>query len=60
MFVTLLSVEEHLHESKDDFVINVCRQFTLMFYVNFFASIFTTSITGSSMLSLNANVGPRL
>ena len=35
------------------------RHFTLMFHVNFSASIFTTSTIGRSMLSSNANVGHR-
>jgi len=33
------------------------RHFTLIFHVNFSASIFTSSTIGSSMLSSNANVG---
>jgi len=59
MTVISSSAEADLHDPKDDFVVNVCRHFALMFHVDSSASTSTTSTAGSSMLSSNANVGPR-
>lgn len=59
MTVISSSVEEDLNDPKDDFIVNVCRHFALMFHVDSSASTSTTSTAGNSMLSLNANVGPR-
>ena len=59
MMVTSSSVEEDPYDLKDYFVINVFLHFTLIFHVDFSASTFTTSTAESSMLSSNANVGPR-
>jgi len=52
-----LNAEEDLHDSKDDFVINVDYHFILMFHVGFSVSAITMLTTGSSILSSNANVG---
>jgi len=54
-----LNAEEDLHDSKDDFVVNVGRHFILMFHVGFSTRAITTLITESSILFSNANVGRR-
>jgi len=58
MYVTSLNAEDNLHDLKD-FCHQCLHHFTLVFYVKFSASIFTTLTAGSSLLSSNANVGPR-
>jgi len=52
-----LNAEEDLHDSKDDFIINVGRHFILMFHVGFSTRFITMLTTESSILSSNAHVG---
>jgi len=54
-----LNAEEDLYDSKDDFIVNVCRHFILMFNEGFSASAITTLTAGSSILSSNAHIGRR-
>jgi len=54
-----LNTEEDLYDSKDDFVVNVGRDFILMFHEGFSTSAITTLTAGSSILFSNAYVGCR-
>ena len=58
-YAALLNAKEDLHDSKDDFVVNVGRHFILIFHVGFSTSAITMLTTGSFILSSNANVGRR-
>jgi len=51
-----LNAEEDLLDSEDDFVVNVCRHFILMFHVGFFTDAITTLTTRNSILSSNAHI----
>ncbi|XP_068325472.1 uncharacterized protein [Pyrus communis] len=59
MTVIAASVEADLQDPKDDFVVNVCRHFAMMFHID--SSSTNTSVAnaavGGPMLSSNAQVG---
>jgi len=52
-----LNAEEDLHDSKDDFIVNVGRHFILMFHVGFSTGSITMLTTESSIPSSKAHVG---
>jgi len=58
-YAALLNAEEDFHDSKDDFVVNVGRNFILMFHVRFSTHVITMLTTESSILSSNAHIGHR-
>lgn len=59
MTVIAASVEPDFQDPKDDFVVNVCRHFAMMFHID--SSLTNTAVAtatlGGPMLSSNANVG---
>ncbi|KNA06133.1 hypothetical protein SOVF_183880 [Spinacia oleracea] len=60
MTVISSSAEQDLLDSKDDFVVNICRHFALMFHVDHSSTNASTSSTiGGPMLSSNTNIGSR-
>ncbi|XP_057972938.1 transcription-associated protein 1-like isoform X2 [Malania oleifera] len=61
MTIIAAGAEPDLHDPKDDFVVNVCRHFAMLFHVDYSstnASISTAALAGS-LLSSNENVNSR-
>ncbi|KAF8377831.1 hypothetical protein HHK36_031216 [Tetracentron sinense] len=62
MTIIAASVEPDLHDPKDDFVINVCRHFAMIFHIDYYSSnsSVTTGQLGGLMHSSTSNVSSRL
>ncbi|XP_057469291.1 transcription-associated protein 1-like [Actinidia eriantha] len=58
MTIIAASAEPDLHDSKDEFVVNVCRHFAMVFHIEHSSANTSSSITsfGGSMLSSNISV----
>lgn len=61
MTIIAASTESDLLDPKDDFIVNVCRHFAMIFHVDSSstAASSATSVLGGSMLSSNVNVSSR-
>lgn len=59
MTVISSSAETDLLDSNDDFVVNICRHFALMFHVDHLSYSPITSTSGGPMLSSNTNISSR-
>ncbi|KAH9611581.1 hypothetical protein KSS87_004438 [Heliosperma pusillum] len=59
MIVISSSAEPELLDSNDDFVVDVCRHFALMFHVDQSSTHGTTSTSVGSMLNTNVGTKPR-
>lgn len=61
MTIIAASAEPDLHDPKDDFVVNVCRHFAMLFHVDYTSSNHSIQppALGSSMLSSSATVTAR-
>ncbi|XP_048334555.2 uncharacterized protein LOC107424364 isoform X2 [Ziziphus jujuba] len=61
MTIIAASAEPDLLDPKDDFIVNVCRHFAMIFHVDSSptAASSVTPALGGSMLSSNVNVGSR-
>lgn len=59
MTVISSSAETDLLDSNDDFVVNICRHFALMFHVDHLSNSPITSTSGGPMLSSNTNISSR-
>ncbi|XP_024180311.1 transformation/transcription domain-associated protein isoform X2 [Rosa chinensis] len=59
MTVIAASVDPDFHDPKDDFVVNVCRHFAMMFHIDSSSSStsVSTAALGGPMLSSNVNIG---
>lgn len=59
MTVIAASVDPDFHDPKDDFVVNVCRHFAMIFHIDSSSSStsVSTAALGGPMLSSNANIG---
>ncbi|KAK6924485.1 PIK-related kinase, FAT, partial [Dillenia turbinata] len=51
MTIIAASAEADLHDSKDDFVVNVCRHFAMIFHIDHSSTNTNTALAGSSLSS---------
>lgn len=57
MTIIAASAEPELHDSKDDFVVNICRHFAMVFHIDYTSAnpSIPTATIGGPMLSSNAS-----